>query len=620
MKNNNSDRVERANIVRGKRSRSSVNYDESNKKQPGPSKRRQTTNSDSKLISDSSSNSDSESDHLEIPQQKKSQNGRSEKAPRQNTRQKDRSDKVERANIIKGKRTRTTVNYGESDKKNPIPKTQKKNKDTSLKAKRRQSKGSDDDSDADISTSDSSSDADSDSDHFEPPVSQPKSRLLATLNKKRSTTARSKSAIKKPQTITKRKMAAASKRSVQRVNQRSTTSLRKVTRSDATLTAYELARERLHVSAVPDSLPCREEEFEEISSYLESALIEGTGTCVYISGVPGTGKTATVLEVIRGMQHRSEENELPPFDFVEINGMKLTDPAQAYSILWECIDRQNSQDRKKRVTSRHALDLLDQNFSNPDESGRTTLVLMDELDLLVTKNQSVMYNFFEWPNRAYSKLIVVAIANTMDLPERMLQNKISSRIGLTRVNFQAYTHLQLNEIVESRLKGIETFEADAVEFAARKVSAVSGDARRALDICRRAVEIVESKQGSVTIAVVNQAIKEMFSSPSVAFIQACSLHQKVFLISVMQRIRQLGIADIEFGDVAQHHLQTCKWHHLDPPTTSDLMRICESLGQSRAILIEDGRLDLSMRVTLNFSEEDVIMACKADRVLGRLVS
>lgn len=54
---------------------------------------------------------------------------------------------------------------------------------------------------------------------------------------------------------------------------------------------------------------------------------------------------------------------------------------------------------------------------------------MDELDLMVTKKQTVMYNFFEWPNRPSSKLIVVAIANTMDLPERMLTNKISSRMG-----------------------------------------------------------------------------------------------------------------------------------------------------------------------------------------------
>ena len=54
---------------------------------------------------------------------------------------------------------------------------------------------------------------------------------------------------------------------------------------------------------------------------------------MYISGVPGTGKTATVHEVIRSIEEAQEESQddLPEFTFVEINGMKLTEPAQAYS-------------------------------------------------------------------------------------------------------------------------------------------------------------------------------------------------------------------------------------------------------------------------------------------------
>ena len=39
-----------------------------------------------------------------------------------------------------------------------------------------------------------------------------------------------------------------------------------------------------------------------------------------------------------------------------------------------------------------------------------------------------MYNLFDWPNRPNSKLVVIAIANTMDLPERMLMNKVASRL------------------------------------------------------------------------------------------------------------------------------------------------------------------------------------------------
>ena len=93
--------------------------------------------------------------------------------------------------------------------------------------------------------------------------------------------------------------------------------------------------------------------------------------------------------------------------------------------------------------------------------------------------------------------------------------------GLTRMTFQPYTFKQLQEIVISRMKGLKAFEEDAIQLAARKVAAVSGDARRALDICRRATEIAENlspskvKLSLVGMTHVNAALQEMFSSPKV---------------------------------------------------------------------------------------------------------
>ena len=51
---------------------------------------------------------------------------------------------------------------------------------------------------------------------------------------------------------------------------------------------------------------------------------------MYISGVPGTGKTATVHQVIATLKEDFELGDLPKFKYIEINGMKLTDPHQAH--------------------------------------------------------------------------------------------------------------------------------------------------------------------------------------------------------------------------------------------------------------------------------------------------
>ena len=92
-------------------------------------------------------------------------------------------------------------------------------------------------------------------------------------------------------------------------------------------------------------------------------------------------------------------------------------------------------------------------------------------------------------------------------------NRVSSRIGLTRLTFSPYTHQQLQEIVSSRLQGLSVFDKDAIQLVSRKVASLSGDARRALDICRRATEIAQRQNAHelVNVTHVAEAHKEMFS-------------------------------------------------------------------------------------------------------------
>ncbi|KAH7030798.1 P-loop containing nucleoside triphosphate hydrolase protein [Microdochium trichocladiopsis] len=348
---------------------------------------------------------------------------------------------------------------------------------------------------------------------------------------------------------------------------------------------FQIARAQLHVASVPTSLPCRESEFSVVYSHLEAAITDGSGACIYISGTPGTGKTATVREVVSRLDEAVQAEELDDFIFVEINGMKITDPHQSYSLLWEAL-------RGQRVSPSQALDLLEREFNHPSPRRVPCVVLMDELDQLVTKNQSVMYNFFNWPGLRHSRLIVLAVANTMDLPERTLSNKISSRLGLTRITFPGYNHEQLMKIIQSRLEGVpgNIVESDAVQFASRKVAAVSGDARRALDICRRAVELAEaenkdstsstsgpstpskrakaaaeaadaaaapkakvpsSSKGRVTIATVKRAINEATSSPLQQYLRALPFASKLVLAALLVRNERSGLPDSTFGDVIE---------------------------------------------------------------------
>ncbi|RCI11440.1 hypothetical protein L249_7332 [Ophiocordyceps polyrhachis-furcata BCC 54312] len=422
---------------------------------------------------------------------------------------------------------------------------------------------------------------------------------------------------------------------------------RKLSPTSVQSSPFQVARSRLHVSSVPASLPCREEEFTLVYSHLEAAISEGTGNCIYISGTPGTGKTATVREVIARLEDAVGSDELDDFIFVEINGMKITDPHQSYALLWEALKGQ-------RTSQAQALDLLQREFSNPSPRRIPCVVLMDELDQLVTRNQAVMYNFFNWPTLRHSRLIVLAVANTMDLPERTLSNKISSRLGLTRITFPGYTHDQLMKIIQSRLQGVpgNIVEPDAVQFASRKVAAVSGDARRALDICRRAVELAEgdargdpqtpsktgsqnpTRRGRVTIATIKKAINEATTSPVQQHLRALPLMSKLFMAALLLRIRRTGLVETTYGEVLdQLQRTTANSAPSDPAMTMLLVHNSKGTQGGRHRLVtrpshihtaaldlvaaglihlEAHRAERSSKLRLAIADDEVTMALRDD--------
>ncbi|EDW09330.1 origin recognition complex subunit 1 [Drosophila mojavensis] len=373
----------------------------------------------------------------------------------------------------------------------------------------------------------------------------------------------------------------------------------------------QLAREQLHVSVVPKSLPCREKEFDNIYSFLEGKIQDQCGGCMYVSGVPGTGKTATVTGVIRTLQRLVEKDELPAFDFLEINGMRLTEPRQAYVQIYK-------QLTGKTVSWEHAHTLLEKRFTTPAPRRVTTVLLVDELDILCNRRQDVVYNLLDWPTKSAARLVVVTIANTMDLPERLLMGKVTSRLGLTRLTFQPYTHKQLQEIVTARLAGSEAFKGEAVQLVARKVAAVSGDARRALDICRRATEIADTADAQpggmkcVTMLHVQQALAEMIASAKVQAIKNCSRLEQIFLQAVAAEVTRTGVEETTFMGVYTQIETIAAFMGVALPAPGRALHLCSKLGAERLIISEHSRHDLYQKILLNVSADDIHYALRVE--------
>uniref|UniRef100_A0A0A0LED3 Origin recognition complex subunit 1 n=1 Tax=Cucumis sativus TaxID=3659 RepID=A0A0A0LED3_CUCSA len=388
-------------------------------------------------------------------------------------------------------------------------------------------------------------------------------------------------------------------------------------------TELERAKATLMLASLPKSLPCRNKEIEEITTFVESALCDDQclGRCLYIYGVPGTGKTMSVLSVMRNLRAKVDTGNLRPHCFVEVNGLKLAAPENIYRVIHEALTGH-------RVNWKKALQLLTKRFSDVNscrDDERPCILLIDELDLLVTRNQSILYNILDWPTKPQAKLIVIGIANTMDLPEKLLP-RISSRMGIERLCFGPYNYQQLQEIILSRLEGINAFEKQAIEFASRKVAAISGDARRALEICRRAAEITDyhlkkhhMKQLSlisntakthVGIAEVETAIQEMFQAPHMQVMKSCSKQSKIFLTAMVHDYYKTGLGEATFEKLAMTVSNLCTSNGEEFPGYDALLKVGCRLGECRIILCESGAKHRLQKLQLNVPSDDVSFALK----------
>ena len=376
------------------------------------------------------------------------------------------------------------------------------------------------------------------------------------------------------------------------------------------------AAARLAPSAAPERMPCREKERDEVIGVLRSAVLEGAlGGSLYLSGTPGTGKTATVHQALRAL---TQEKGLPPFRTIFVNGMKLSSPYDVYSLLWEALTGQAAKPAR-------ALELLEKRFTAPNVSGggggskggggggsgreagvggdgavvsgakrraaqgQKVIVILDELDYLVTSKQSVIYNLFEWATRGSSHMLVVGISNTMDLPERLLP-RVESRLNIRRVNFLPYTHQDIEAIIADRLGSLDAFGVDGaeegkgdkggVELCARKVASVSGDVRRALEICRTAAQVAEREEAAaheaqagagngggwaqpieacryVTTRHISEALKRINGSNYLVAIQAAPIQHKLLLGCMVILMSASGRSEVEEATLRHRHRAIC---------------------------------------------------------------
>lgn len=299
----------------------------------------------------------------------------------------------------------------------------------------------------------------------------------------------------------------------------------------------------LHVSynEVSNVPSCREGQVSEISKWMRECIENRQGNALYLSGVPGTGKTLAAHALVKNAVVEMEKDNIAPPVAISINCMRL----QTATDVLNRIIRGFRTAALKTVSGQVGLDPV---IQVPEDDGGTVLsgpwgdlmpfdhlkkitcapvmtkkdlsvsfvkrrrssvtesdlvkqtglifLILDEIDgMLEGKNcEDIMGSLISLAASKGSRLVMIGISNSIDLMQQLVRpGAILHRFNLKPRNivFPTYLRDQVSRLILERLETLPgpVFDKRAVEFCARKIANGTGDMRRALEAASIAVDI-----------------------------------------------------------------------------------------------------------------------------------
>lgn len=257
-------------------------------------------------------------------------------------------------------------------------------------------------------------------------------------------------------------------------------------------TVYSKARSLFTRSTEPGRLVGREAERQELVTFIQDRVARTGGGCVYVSGPPGTGKSAMVCEVTDGFETSARLKR------AYINCMSMKTSKDLYANLLEtlCGDIE--------ILEGDEVQILQGMFVPKKKSKDVYIITLDEIDHILTLDVESLYKLFEWSLQKSSHLILIGIANALDLTDRFLPRLKARNLKPQLLPFLPYSAVQIKTVITTRLKSLIQSDSPtpdyipflhpaAIDLCSRKVASQTGDLRKAFDICRRAIDLIESE-------------------------------------------------------------------------------------------------------------------------------
>ncbi|CAA9988811.1 conserved Plasmodium protein, unknown function [Plasmodium knowlesi strain H] len=273
-----------------------------------------------------------------------------------------------------------------------------------------------------------------------------------------------------------------------------------------------------------DSDVGREAEIDEIRKILKRCSENVDGEGIFLTGPSGQGKTYSIFYIIKEIEKEKEKNQksderkkkkgnentsMQNYKNIDASYfyVSCSNSQKPYDIFVDILQQIIKKDKKTILTDvkhRYNLNGLEEvkkvfiNYTS--KLNNLKIVIVDELDFIATKNvrmelktknahrnfnEDVVKNLFECVQTKNSKIILVGIANSLDLIKDYKHMKINQII------YKPYNEKQFMNIVRNKLNTLEEefvtkiFKGVSLNIHVRQISNRNGDIRSCFDAILR---------------------------------------------------------------------------------------------------------------------------------------
>ncbi len=370
-------------------------------------------------------------------------------------------------------------------------------------------------------------------------------------------------------------------------------------------------REVMRHSYMPEILPHREKEINDIATILVLALRGETPSNVFIYGKTGTGKTAVVKFVGKELLKKGKETK-KKVKFIYIN-CEVVDTQ--YRLLQNIANHFiNEWNDHIPFTGWPTDEVYSKVKSMMDKEQCVSVIVLDEIDKL--KGDEALYSLSRINSELENaKVSVVGISNDLKFTE-FLDPRVKSSLGEENMVFYPYDAEQLQDILRDRVEIAlkpNMIDDDVIPLCAALSAQEHGDARRALDLLRVSAELAErNKSLKITRHHVKTAQNKIELDRIIEVVRTLPTQSKLILFSMIlidKQSKKLGAAPaMTTGEVYEVYKEICKktrYNCLTQRRTADLISELDMLGIITARVISKGRHGRTREIRMSSPSKDL---------------